>query len=522
MDFTTTVPARALLCRAATLLLLLLLFTANAAAQASLTIIEPNGGESFTAGVSTVSISWFEAGIEANDEIIVEFTVDGTTWRPIDRIGADVRSVAWVPDRAGSSARVRITSSDDPSVSDSSDGTFTIAPDPNDVARVIAPNGGEVWQSGETRTISWDAPSDAVGMVLALSTNGGTSWTPIDTVAAGSAEYSWTIPQLSSTPITTATIRVAVAEAPDRFDVSDAAFTINPRPRPTLTVIAPNGGERFDAGTSTTVRWSSENVDDGGAQARVEYSVDSGRTWTPIGTADVDAGARAWIIPNRPTRSALVRVVTSDVALGDTSDAVFEIVGEPVPPDSVKFIRLDEPADGATWRDGESQRIAWTSNAADDTVVVTAIVRVGSGADSSVAIARVAVADGSVTWVVPRFADSLVELRVVAHLAAADTADTSGPVIVRHRVVAGVDGDGASIASLRLYPNPAHELLEVRIATGAHGLVRLYAVDGTPIREARLDAGRASVPLDGMSAGTYMVVVETPAGRRTSHIVVVR
>jgi len=50
----------------------------------------------------------------------------------------------------------------------------------------------------------------------------------------------------------------------------------------------------------------------------------------------------------------------------------------------------------------------------------------------------------------------------------------------------------------------------------------LYAVDGTPIREARLDAGSASVPLDGMSAGTYMVVVETPAGRRTSHIVVVR
>ena len=27
----------------------------------------------------------------------------------------------------------------------------------------------------------------------------------------------------------------------------------------------------------------------------------------PIGTADVAAGARAWIIPNRPTRSALRR-----------------------------------------------------------------------------------------------------------------------------------------------------------------------------------------------------------------------
>lgn len=507
----------------------LLALAASVAAAQSVTIIEPNGGETFTAGVSNVTISWLEAGLDSDDELEVEFTVDGTNWRRVDRVGPDIRTVSWIPDRSGTSARVRVTSKNNGSVTDMSDGTFVINQDPNDITAVITPNGGEVWQMGETRTIAWQAPADAVNVLLELSTNGGSSWTQIATVPATTTQYSWMIPSLGEQDITTALVRVSVAEAIDHFDVSNAPFTLRARPRAVLTLIAPNGGERYRVDSATTVRWTTQNLPQDGPEVRVEYSADSGRTWAFIATEDATGGSHSWIVPRRPTRFALVRVVAATGPLGDTSNAVFEIYADsvsnpPVDTTGTDSIRITEPREGDAWREGEYQRIAWTSSVTDDSVVVTAIVRSENGdLRSPIEIAALPIANGATTWIVPRLEDSLAEARFVIRLLNSGVADTSGAVTIRHKpAVARVDGDIAEADALRISPNPATDRIELRLAGDGRESARIVAADGRIVRTVEIDGGTTAVPLAGLAAGSYVVEVERAGLRMRARFVVVR
>lgn len=59
---------------------------------------------------------------------------------------------------------------------------------------VTYPNGGESFVAGESEIIHWDATNTTEDFDLEYSTNGGTSWTAITTVAANTTIYNWTVP----------------------------------------------------------------------------------------------------------------------------------------------------------------------------------------------------------------------------------------------------------------------------------------------------------------------------------------
>jgi hypothetical protein len=195
----------------------------------------------------------------------------------------------------------------------------------------------------------------------------------------------------------------------------------------------------------------------------------------------------------------------------------------PPPVGAEDSIRIAEPKGGETWHDGDYQRITWTSSSTDDSVAVTALLRGGSGeAITVVEIATVPVGNAAVTWLVPRLADTLFEARVAVRLLNAGAADTSGTVEIRHRnIVAGIDDDARDAIALRIVPNPASEIVEIRAAGAAEGRVRLYAADGTVARIVELRAGAAQLALDGIAAGSYIVEVESPSGRTYSRLIVV-
>jgi len=90
----------------------------------SVTLTSPNGGESW-AGGTVHTITWTSSGV-AN--VKLEYTLDGSTWSTITAsTAASAGSWAWtVPNSATTAAKVRVTDTGAPAVTDASNAAFTI------------------------------------------------------------------------------------------------------------------------------------------------------------------------------------------------------------------------------------------------------------------------------------------------------------------------------------------------------------------------------------------------------------
>jgi WD40 repeat protein/outer membrane protein OmpA-like peptidoglycan-associated protein len=72
----------------------------------------------------------------------------------------------------------------------------------------------------------------------------------------------------------------------------------------TLTLIEPNGGEEYAAGSDTTIQWSGITPSEA---ISVDFSPDKGRTWLSVLRAT--SGLRAdWRLPRAPTSDALIKI----------------------------------------------------------------------------------------------------------------------------------------------------------------------------------------------------------------------
>lgn len=170
---------------------------------------------------------------------------------------------------------------------------------------VTAPNGGETYNAGETKNITWTMtttatlPADANPISLEYSTDGGTTYTTIATGQPNTGTYAWTVPAVNST---TARVRVTGANVLKltASDASDANFTIV-SPNPTVSILAPNGGEAWPSGSLQQIKWSAN----GGAAGlaanpiSIHLSLDSGGTFaTRIAEGLANSGTYDWTVPS--------------------------------------------------------------------------------------------------------------------------------------------------------------------------------------------------------------------------------
>ena len=94
---------------------------------------------------------------------------------------------------------------------------------------------------------------------------------------------------------------------------------------PTLTLLAPNGGERWTIGEQEQIRWSSTG--DVG-NVRLEYSTDGFGTQHVIASSTANDGTYNWTIPLDPSDTVSVRVSsTISATISATSQAAFTIAG---------------------------------------------------------------------------------------------------------------------------------------------------------------------------------------------------
>ena len=291
------------------------------------TVTAPNGGEVWDIG-SVHSITWNATDNVGVTSIDIRLSTDGgMTYPTVIAAGEDNDGTySWtVPATPTTEARVKVIAHDGEGNTgeDVSDADFTIRDNTDPSVTVTSPNGGEVWDIGTLRSITWNA-TDNVGVTaidIRLSTDGGATY-PI-VVASGEPNdgiYPWTVP---ASPTSTARIKVIAhdGEGNTGEDVSDANFEIADGQDPQVVVIDPNGGETCDIGTFYDVRWSATD-DIGVTHVTIVLSADGGATYPDtLSASEVNDGVYSWEVTQAATTTARIKVIAYDGSGNDGEDA---------------------------------------------------------------------------------------------------------------------------------------------------------------------------------------------------------
>lgn len=355
--------------------LLLLFSTAGILwAQApSVTVLTPNGGEVWS-GATTQNITWSSVNIS---NVVIEYsTNNGSNWINITTWPASAQTYAWVVPGAGplgsNQCLVRLYDALNTGVVDQSNNTFTIPPSS---VTLIQPNGGEQWPVGSLQSIVWSHAS-ILNLDIEYSTNNGTNWTSIATnIPALRGFHNWVIP---ATVSNNCIVRVKDAVNPTTVnDISNATFsiiaaltvdvtkyqggsfdgfTICQNVSPSVTVLAPNGGEVWPGATTQNITWSYTNIPN---NVLIEVSYNNGSSWTTLTTWPASAQLFPWVVSGPGSTQCLVRVSDAqNSTINDVSNANFTI-----PTASISVI---QPNGGELWPVGSLQSIVWNSQSVNN------------------------------------------------------------------------------------------------------------------------------------------------------------
>ncbi len=348
---------------------LLLLFGVAAcllAAQVQpLRLLSPNGGEVWYTG-STHAITWEYADVWGNVNLYLIGPNGTSTNAGLIAQGIPVQACQYlwaIPNSVipspGYRVMITLAPAGPATASDVSDGPFTIAGGyPTPSITVTGPNGGETWQTGSTHNITWNYQNlEGSVMISLVSDNNSPQVVIAAEVPITDQSYAWTIPATISPG--QYKVHIVWLSVLDVYigDMSDGFFTItNDFPTPSITVVSPNGGEVWPAGSTQTITWTYENL-----SGEVYITLYEPNTWSHIVISDgtpIETGSYAWTIPVaiQPGQYKVHVVWLSDLTVyfGDMSDDFFTIVNLAPQP-----LTVTRPNGGEVWRVGRRYNITW-------------------------------------------------------------------------------------------------------------------------------------------------------------------
>ncbi len=214
------------------------LVTLVAGAFEVVTVVYPNGGESFEYD-DPINIQWFAS--EAIIDVDIFFSSNGGgSWTPVTSgYPADAGNYPWfAPHIESALCLIKIEKAGDPAVADISDGFFEIVPSP--MIDILAPIAGSDYIIGENIEISWEGRAIA-GADLYFSSDGGLGWELIQAGLSATGTYNFAAPDVESD------LCMVRAWASDDHGIVDYAgvFTIGPPP----DVIPPDAIDDLSADT---------------------------------------------------------------------------------------------------------------------------------------------------------------------------------------------------------------------------------------------------------------------------------
>ncbi|MFN0157179.1 MAG: S8 family serine peptidase [Bacteroidota bacterium] len=371
----------------------------------SIAVVSPNGSESWAVG-SAQPIQWSSSGVSGN--IKIELSRDGgatfteTLFASIVNDGTENWTVT---SPVTATARIKISSVTTPAVADTSNANFSIV---QPSITVVTPNGGQVWSIGVSQTIQWSSSNVTGNVKIDLSRDGGATFPEVLFASTSNdGSQSWT----TGGPVSaSARIKVSAVSSPSVADTSDANFSIV---QPSITLIQPNGGEAWAAGSLQTIQWSSANLTGNFA---IQLSRDGGASFPEVLFASLgNDGSESWTVTGPASSNVRLRIASLSLpSVTDTSNANFSI--------TQPSLTVVAPNGGEVWGVGNTHGIQWTSS------LVTGDVKIelsrNGGASYSTLIANTA-NDGSEDWEVdlPVTAQARIRVRSVADTAIHDVSN---------------------------------------------------------------------------------------------------
>jgi len=350
------------------------------AQNSPLTLTAPNGGETWAIG-STYAITWTQMNLTGN----VMLHLLGTNTNPANNlIAADIPvedgTYDWtipstVTPAYGYRVRISLAANAGVSIFDISDGMFTIVggdppppppPPPTTFITVLSPNGGEVWQTGTEQTITW-AYQNLEGEVeiSLIQANGTQAIMVAPAVPIETGSFVWNIPVTFPTGMYKvhvmwlSTLTVYFGDLSDNFFTIEGTTPPPPPPPQQLTIISPNGGETWQAGTMHPILW---NYNGNGGNVMLKL-MGADNTTPPLIIAHsipAAAGVFDWLIPPNisPGPNYLVQIIllnNTGEYIQDISDGPFTITPDP----AGSIIQVVSPNGGEIWVKGTMHPIIW-------------------------------------------------------------------------------------------------------------------------------------------------------------------
>ncbi len=190
---------------------------------------------------------------------------------------------------------------------------------PTPTITVTAPDGGESWNVGSSQIITWATTGTVGNVKIEYSTDSGSNWSTITSSTANDGSYSWVVPD---TPSSQCLVRIEETSDGKPSDTSNAVFAIY-KSANTITVSAPDGGESWNVSSSQIITWATTGTV---GNVKIEYSTDSGSSWSTITSSTANDGSYSWVVPDTPSSQCLVRIEeASDGKPSDTSNTEFTI-----------------------------------------------------------------------------------------------------------------------------------------------------------------------------------------------------
>ncbi len=116
----------------------------------------------------------------------------------------------------------------------------------------------------------------------------------------------------------------------------------DPEP-PVVTVISPDGGESWQAGSGQTITWNAtDNI--GVTSCDIDYTYDAGSNWHDVADLSGNPGSHNWTVPNTPSTQCLVRITVydgvgnSDVDQSNGYFTILESVEQPMYVNSLAMV----------------------------------------------------------------------------------------------------------------------------------------------------------------------------------------